>query len=119
MKVENQFQSSPFECNLQRYTTGLPDDDDDFDEGKIGSRGFGLLDLGRALHVVYSTDPPPPRLIGWNMCRPIRRLNAVCVGQSEGCIPQLASLHLGSKPSGKQFWIVGRAATAHSKRTPY
>lgn len=39
-------------------TSELPDDDDDFTEGKIGSRGFGLLDLG-------------------------------------------------SKPSGKQFWIVG------------
>jgi hypothetical protein len=24
----------------------LPEDDDDYDEGKIGSRGFGLLDLG-------------------------------------------------------------------------
>jgi acyl-CoA thioesterase FadM len=25
--------------------------------------------------------PPPPRLIGWNICRPMRRLNGVCVGQ--------------------------------------
>jgi hypothetical protein len=28
-----------------------------------------------------STDPPTPRLIGWNMCRPMRRMNDVCVGQ--------------------------------------
>ena len=27
-------------------TNELPDNDDDFAEGKIGSRGFGLLDLG-------------------------------------------------------------------------
>jgi hypothetical protein len=36
---------------------------------------------GRELHVVYSTDPPPPRLIGWKSCWPMRRLNAVCAGQ--------------------------------------
>ena len=27
-------------------TNALPEDDDDFEEGRIGSRGFGLLDLG-------------------------------------------------------------------------
>ena len=27
-------------------TNSLPEDDDDFEEGRIGSRGFGLLDLG-------------------------------------------------------------------------
>lgn len=27
-------------------TTGLPEEDDEFTEGKIGSRGYGLLDLG-------------------------------------------------------------------------
>jgi SNF2 family DNA or RNA helicase len=25
--------------------------------------------------------PPTPNLIGWNVCRPMRRLNDVCVGQ--------------------------------------
>jgi CBS-domain-containing membrane protein len=28
-----------------------------------------------------SADPPTPRMIGWNMCRPMRRLNDACVGQ--------------------------------------
>jgi hypothetical protein len=33
------------------------------------------------LCTLNSSNPPPPRLIGWNMCRPMRRLNDVCVGQ--------------------------------------
>ena len=38
---------------------------------EAGRRGFRSL----------STDPPPPRLIGWNIRRPTRRPNDVCVGQ--------------------------------------
>jgi hypothetical protein len=41
--------------------------------------GLQLLEVGRC--TLNSTDPPPPRLIGCNMCRPMRRLNDVCVGQ--------------------------------------
>jgi hypothetical protein len=47
------------------------DDDDDDDEDEVV---VGLCTLN-------SADPPPPRLIGCNMCRPMRRLNDVCVGQ--------------------------------------
>jgi hypothetical protein len=38
-----------------------------------------LHEVGRC--TLNSTDPPPPRLIGWNICRQMRRLNDVCVGQ--------------------------------------
>jgi hypothetical protein len=45
-----------------------------------------VLTVGRCtLCILLPT--PPPRRIGWNMCRPMRRLNDVCVGQSEGCLP--------------------------------
>jgi tetratricopeptide (TPR) repeat protein len=55
--------------------------------------------VGRRTLCILLPTPPPP-LIGWNMCRPMRRLNDVCVGQSEGCLPQLASLHRGAGQRG-------------------
>jgi hypothetical protein len=51
------------------------------DPKKNYARAADGKNLGRALHVCILLPTPPPRLIGWNMCRPMRRLNVVCVGQ--------------------------------------
>jgi hypothetical protein len=87
----NRFQAFAFKCNVYRYGA----------DGKlakqceacpVGTTNNGTANAGcefcpeglttvgrRTLCILLA--PPPPRLIGWNICRPMRRLNGVCVGQ--------------------------------------
>jgi hypothetical protein len=69
-QVKKRFQILPFKFNSHRYVLG-----DVRRRENLRAQGT----VGRC--TLNYTDPPPPRLIGWNMCRPMRRLNGTCADQ--------------------------------------